>query len=88
MKDYLAYQTNNIGKSIMRIFFLAILIGFVIRWISIFAVNKYVKSRETDDKLLEKPGFHTAVLIYLVNDILLKINVAVLLAIAVKTYLL
>lgn len=72
----------------MRVFFLAILLGLVIRCISVFAVNKYVKTKETDDKLLSKPGFHIAVIIFLINNILLKINVAILIAIAIKTYLL
>lgn len=72
----------------MRIFLIAILIGLVIRYISAFVVNRYVKSKQSDEQLLAKPGFNIVLVIYLVNGLMLQINVAILIALAIKEYIL
>ncbi len=72
----------------MHVFSLAIFIGLVIRYVSATVVNRYVNSKESDEALTSKTGFQVSVITYLLNEILLKINVAVLLAILIKEYIL
>jgi hypothetical protein len=72
----------------MYVFSLAIFIGLVIRYVSATIVNRYINSKESDEALIEKTGFHITVITYLLNEILLKINVAILIALLVKEYIL
>jgi hypothetical protein len=72
----------------MQVFSLAIFIGLVIRYVSATVVNRYVNSKESDEALTSKTGFQVSVITYLLNEILLKINVTVLLAILIKEYIL
>lgn len=72
----------------MNVFSLAIFIGLVIRYVSATVVNRYVTSKESDEALTSKTGFQVSVITYLLNEILLKINVTVLLAILIKEYIL
>jgi hypothetical protein len=72
----------------MYVFSLAIFIGLVIRYVSATIVNRYVTSKESDEALTDKTGFQVVVITYLLNEILLKINVAILIALLVKEYIL
>jgi hypothetical protein len=72
----------------MYVFSLAIFIGLVIRYVSATIVNRYVTSKESDEALTDKTGFQVSVITYLLNEILLKINVTILIALLVKEYIL
>jgi hypothetical protein len=72
----------------MQVFSLAIFIGLVIRYVSATIVNRYINSKESDEALTDKIGFQVSVITYLLNEILLKINVTILIALLVKEYIL
>jgi len=70
------------------IFFIAILIGLVIRSFCNLGLYLYLRSNKTEEEIRNKLGFQTLVVVYVFNKVLLLANGTVLAAIAVRTYLL
>lgn len=69
-------------------FFLAILIGVVIRFISAIVIEQYAKTGKTNDELREYRGFHVSVLAYIIGSIFKYVGLTLLLADLIKTYIL
>lgn len=72
----------------MYIFIIAILISFVLRYISGFVVKLYLSLEKTEKELSDSFIFNICVLTYVINTGLIVINVTVLASLLIKTYLL
>ena len=69
----------------MLIFFIAILIACVVRWISTFIVSVYVGLEKTDEEMGKSFLFNVAVVFYIISTVTLYVSVAIILAYGVKT---
>ena len=71
-----------------RYFILAILIGFVLKWIGTAGVSHYVRTGMTDEQLREHKLFHVSVMLFLFASFLRLAGLTLLAASLIKTYIL
>lgn len=73
-------MTNN--------FLLAILLGFVLRFVSGLGILHYIKTCKTDEEMKSKIGFHLVAISYMIGTLLKYGGAILLFAYLIKTYLL
>jgi len=71
----------------MQVFYIAILIGLVLKCFSRLAVNYQINNRN-QEQLDKSIVFQGSVLFYCLNHIVLLVNITIVLALLVKTHLL
>lgn len=69
-------------------FFIAILVNFVLKWVSKLIIHAVVSTGKTNEQLGESLLFNLAVASYIVNSGLFYINLTFLAALAVKEFIL
>jgi hypothetical protein len=72
----------------MVIFFIAIIISIVLRFLSGIVVRFYISLNKSKDDLDKSFIFNLSALVYVLNTGLIFINSSILFAIIIKTYLL
>lgn len=72
----------------MKYFLLAIVLGFVLRFIATLGVTHYIRSCKTDSEMKEKVGFHASIISYVLGSILKYAGLALVIALLIKEHLL
>lgn len=72
----------------MKYFLLAIILGFVLRFVATLGVSHYIKTCKSDSEMKERIGFHASIISYVLGSFLKYAGLALIFAYLIKEHLL